>query len=445
MFKNVSNEEWGRIMELGLAEFNRRQHGTLEPMTGSCAPREEIVAGVPRNGESSSFNASSSGNKRLRDAELETESHGKRTRVEVRAEAGTVHSRNNQSSATIDVSTDDAVNALPPDTRRDILVYFAEQFPPLRNFICQKYNEEMRRKRTAVKDFDRSTSPWPPALAPGVPGPVYYTPAACPLAPGFSAVVVEAINVLTPEQIRESIFNFAVQNQVFQWSLLENYFAKMNQRREGQTQVNFDSVILDVIRKILDQNVTSQYSAVKGKSSFIASSIETIVQKVRSEQRVQSWPETFQLRVSAIATLRRIGKLVAELDDETGQEVRKDFLMEGNPLSKGLLYLARNFSPTERIHLLKSHAGRDKSTFEGRMEELIKICERQHIAIPDLRKSLKILRGYNRAPVESDHEDNEELESGSEDQTPSEDEDEDQDEDEDEDEDEDGDEDEESD
>ncbi|KAK8248624.1 hypothetical protein IWZ00DRAFT_299816 [Phyllosticta capitalensis] len=157
MFKNVSNEEWGRIMELGLAEFNRRQHGTLEPMTGSCAPREEIVAGVPRNGESSSFNASSSGNKRLRDAELETESHGKRTRVEVRAEAGTVHSRNNQSSATIDVSTDDAVNALPPDTRRDILVYFAEQFPPLRNFICQKYNEEMRRKRTAVKDFDRST------------------------------------------------------------------------------------------------------------------------------------------------------------------------------------------------------------------------------------------------------------------------------------------------
>lgn len=257
--------------------------------------------------------------------------------------------------------------------------------------------------------------------------------------------MVEAINVLTPEQIRESIFNFAVQNQVFQWSLLENYFAKMNQRREGQTQVNFDSVILDVIRKILDQNVTSQYSAVKGKSSFIASSIETIVQKVRSEQRVQSWPETFQLRVSAIATLRRIGKLVAELDDETGQEVRKDFLMEGNPLSKGLLYLARNFSPTERIHLLKSHAGRDKSTFEGRMEELIKICERQHIAIPDLRKSLKILRGYNRAPVESDHEDNEELESGSEDQTPSEDEDEDQDEDEDEDEDEDGDEDEESD
>ncbi|KAL1387635.1 hypothetical protein HDK64DRAFT_118160 [Phyllosticta capitalensis] len=161
MFKNVSNEEWGRIMELGLAEFNRRQHGTLEPMTGSCAPREEIVAGVPRNGESSSFNASSSGNKRLRDAELETESHGKRTRVEVRAEAGTVHSRNNQSSATIDVSTDDAVNALPPDTRRDILVYFAEQFPPLRNFICQKYNEEMRRKRTAVKDFDwQSKAVW---------------------------------------------------------------------------------------------------------------------------------------------------------------------------------------------------------------------------------------------------------------------------------------------
>ncbi|KAK8209270.1 hypothetical protein IWZ01DRAFT_505207 [Phyllosticta capitalensis] len=286
------------------------------------------------------------------------------------------------------------------------------------------------------------SAPWPPALAPPMPGPVYYTPAACPLAPDVSALVGEAISVLTPEQIRESIFNFAMQNQVFQWSLLENYSAKMNQRCQDQTQVNFDRVILDVIRKILDQNVTSQYSAVKGKSSFIASSIETIVQKVRSEQRVQSWPETFQLRVSAIATLRRIGRLVAELDDETGQEVRKDFLMEGNPLSKGLLYLARNFSPTERTRLLKSHTGRDKSTFEGRMEELIKICERQHIAIPDLRKSLKILRGYNRAPVESDNDDNEELESGSEDQTPSEDEDENED---DEDEDEDGDEDEESD
>ncbi|KAK8232481.1 hypothetical protein HDK90DRAFT_311820 [Phyllosticta capitalensis] len=269
-----------------------------------------------------------------------------------------------------------------------------------------------------------SSAPWPPALAPPVPGPVYCAPVACPLAPDVSALVGEAISVLTPEQIRESVFHFAMQNQIFQRSLLENYCAKRNQRHQGQTQVNFDRVVLDVKRKLSDYNVTSKYSAVKGNSSFIASSIETIVQKVRSEQRVQSWPATFPLRVSAIANLRRIGTMIAGLDGETGKEVRKDFLMEGNPLSKGLLYLARNFSLTERTHLLKSHAKRDKSTFEERMEELIELCEMQHIAIPDLRKSLKILRGYNRAPVESDYDDNEELESGSEDQTPSEDEDE---------------------
>ncbi|KAK8232485.1 hypothetical protein HDK90DRAFT_555461 [Phyllosticta capitalensis] len=109
-----------------------------------------------------SFNASSSANKRLRDAEPETESsHGKRTRVDIPAEAGTVHSRNDQSSATTDVSLDDAVNALQPDTRRDILVHFAEQFTSLRNFIYEEYNEEMSRKRTAVKDFDwQSKAVW---------------------------------------------------------------------------------------------------------------------------------------------------------------------------------------------------------------------------------------------------------------------------------------------
>ncbi|KAK8209265.1 hypothetical protein IWZ01DRAFT_483196 [Phyllosticta capitalensis] len=152
MFKNVSNEEWGRITELGLAEFNRRQRGIAEP--------GEISRIL--DGESSSFNASSSANKRLRDAEPETESsHGKRTRVDIPAEAGMIHSRNDQSSATTDVSLDDAVNALQPDTRRDILVHFAEQSPSLRNFIYEEYNEEMSRKRTAVKDFDwQSKAVW---------------------------------------------------------------------------------------------------------------------------------------------------------------------------------------------------------------------------------------------------------------------------------------------
>ncbi|KAK8241533.1 hypothetical protein HDK77DRAFT_258022 [Phyllosticta capitalensis] len=245
----------------------------------------------------------------------------------------------------------------------------------------------------------------------GVSGVTSRTSVSCP-SKSSDLGVQEASSSLTSDQIRESLSSYARQsrNQRRQnqkevdlnltsdqiQERLSDY-ARQNQdeRRQCQMDMDFNRVSQAVREKISEDKPICQYLAVRGKADFIASSIDSIVQRVRSG-REQSWHIDFQMRMSAIVNLRKIGEMIAELDDYVGLEVRRDFLMEGNPFSEGLIYLAGSFSATERMQLLDSHETGDGWTFEERMVELIEICEARRIVVPHLRRAVEILQVHNR-------------------------------------------------
>lgn len=186
--------------------------------------------------------------------------------------------------------------------------------------------------------------------------------------------------------MKESLVQYARQDQPFKNFLFDNYAAKMKPR-----VLSFDHLIQRIDNKIdraLRKSGSRQYDAASDVSESIESAIESIVKKALAP------PSLLTTRLNAIFTLAEIGEIIAYCDDTLGHELRKDFQMEENSFTKAFLDLARSFSDEEKPYVLKdvTQIESKTSTFEQRLGELIGLCD-GYCIMPDLADSLDVLRG----------------------------------------------------
>ncbi|KAK7514131.1 uncharacterized protein IWZ02DRAFT_435837 [Phyllosticta citriasiana] len=212
--------------------------------------------------------------------------------------------------------------------------------------------------------------------APNAADPVCSGPASS--RPVASVTLGEAISVLSAYQVREKLSSYALQNRAFRDFLWKNYATEKARRSGG---------ILDALE------TSRQYDVAKDVSSFIKTLIKKLVLAIKSK------PSTFGCRMNAIANLGNLGALIATCGDAIGREIRKDFQMKGNVYTEAFQEVANIFGDAEKPRVLGAVGKNGGPTFEQRLVGLINKCN-EHMIMPDLMKSLIILRG--KAPREVD-------------------------------------------
>ncbi|KAK8241519.1 hypothetical protein HDK77DRAFT_257003 [Phyllosticta capitalensis] len=214
--------------------------------------------------------------------------------------------------------------------------------------------------------------------------PSSYGPAPAP--PPVPVTLEETISVLTPEQMKESLVQYAREHRPFKDFLFDNYAAEMNRR-----VLSFDHLsqkIDNKIDKALRKSGSRQYDVAFDISESIESTVESIVKQALAP------PSFCTTRLNAIFTFAEIGEMIADCTETLGRELRKSFQMEENSFTEAFLDLARSFSDAEKPCVLRDvlQTGSTRSTFEQKLVELIKLCD-DYCIMPDLADSLDILRG----------------------------------------------------
>ncbi|KAK7533445.1 hypothetical protein IWX49DRAFT_318324 [Phyllosticta citricarpa] len=230
--------------------------------------------------------------------------------------------------------------------------------------------------------------------APNAADPVCSGPASS--RPVASVTLGEAISVLSAHQVREKLSSYALQNRAFRDFLWKNYATEKARRSGGILDVTFNKCIQRIAAKMVATKAletSRQYDVAKDVSSFIKTLIKKLVLAIKSK------PSTFGCRMNAIANLGKLGALIATCGDAIGREIRKDFQMRSNVYTEAFQEVAKIFGDAEKPRVLGAVGKNGGPTFEQRLVGLINKCK-EHNIMPDLMKSLVILRG--KAPREVD-------------------------------------------
>ncbi|KAK8209268.1 hypothetical protein IWZ01DRAFT_505204 [Phyllosticta capitalensis] len=210
----------------------------------------------------------------------------------------------------------------------------------------------------------------------------------------------DAISLLSTEQVKASLVQYAQLSQPFYGFLMDNHAAEMNRRHQinliPKTFDHQSQVIWNQIGIALRGSGTHQYDAAFDVSDLIDSTINSMLEIAMAP------PSLLETRQNMMFTLIDIGDMIATCDDALGDKLKDMYQMEGNSLTKAFMDLARSFSDAERPYILQTVIQTEpkSATFEEKLTELINLCD-EYCIMPDLADGLDVLRGELAENVDS--------------------------------------------
>ncbi|KAK8232483.1 hypothetical protein HDK90DRAFT_312150 [Phyllosticta capitalensis] len=228
--------------------------------------------------------------------------------------------------------------------------------------------------------------------------PTHHGPAS--VMPPVPITLDDAISLLSPEQVKASLVQYAQLSQPFYGFLMDNHAAEMNRRHQiNLIPKTFDrqsQIVWNQIGMALRGSGSHQYDAAFDVSDLIDSTINSMLEIATAP------PSLLETRQNMMFTLIDIGDMIATCDDTLGDKLRDMFQMEENSLTKAFLDLACSFNDAKRPYILQTVIQTEptSATFEEKPVELINLCD-EYCIMPDLADGLDVLRGEVAEKVDS--------------------------------------------